>query len=353
MAGCQFIHIELYARSASKLAGKARAVKGKQRQATTQDTAWTARQIVAEVRREIGQFSPLIVAQRPEPLFGSVDELALELDEHDRNPPKGQRKDTPILLAGVVSSNWAPDDPRSVEWRMDALVHLKETFGRRLCAVVAHNDERHDHMHFYVVMPDLKPVKGLHPGHVARKAATDAGESASVQTDAYNTAMKKLQDDYYNQVGRRHGQARTGPRRERLGRMEWAQRQIQAELIAEVERTTERNRADSVALVESARQDAKKVIQSARASVVVTQAESAAEREEVKALKEDLRKEREKLAEERQAFSEEVRAFRQVVEKIHGRLSQFERAEIAPFLGTLEVASAAHAAIRGDSLYGL
>lgn len=353
MAGCQFIHIELYARSASKLAGKARAVKGKQRQATTQDTAWTARQIVAEVRREIGQFSPLIVAQRPEPLFGSVDELALELDEHDRNPPKGQRKDTPILLAGVVSSSWAPDDPRSVEWRMDALAHLKATFGGRLRAVVAHNDERHDHMHFYVVMPDLKPVKGLHPGHVARKAATDAGESASVQTDAYNTAMKKLQDDYYNQVGRRHGQARTGPRRERLGRMEWAQRQVQAELIAEVERTTEKNRADSVALVESARQDAKKVIQSARASVVVTQAESAAEREEVKALKEDLRKEREKLAEERQAFSEEVGAFRQVVEKIHGRLSQFERAEIAPFLETLEVASAAHAAIRGDSLYGL
>jgi hypothetical protein len=301
----------------------------------TQDTAWTARQIVAEVRREIGQFSPLIIAQRPEPLFGSVDELALELDEHDRNPPKSQRKDTPILLAGVVSASWAPEDSRSVEWRMDALVHLKATFGHRLRAVVAHNDERHDHMHFYVVMPDLKPVKGLHPGHVARQAVTDAGESASVQTAAYNTAMKKLQNDYYNQVSRKHGQARTGPRRERLGRMEWAQRQVQAELIAEVERTTERNRAESVALVESARQDAQTVIQAARASVVATKAQSTAEREDVKGLKEALRAEREKLDGERQAFRDEVGTFRQAVENIHGRLSRFERMEIAPSLGCL------------------
>lgn len=166
--------------------------------------------------------------------------------------------------------------------------------------------------------------------------------------------MKKLQDDYYNQVGRRHGQARTGPRRGRLGRMEWAQRQVQAELIAEVERATERNRAESVALVESARKDAQTVIQSARASVVATKAESTAEREEVKVLKEALHKEQEKLVEEKRAFSEEVGAFRQVVEKIHGRLSQFERMEIAPFLGALDLGSAgAPSAKNGSTAAGV
>lgn len=338
MAGCQFIHIELYARSASKLAGKARAKKGTKRQASTEDTAWTARQIVAEVRREPGQFSPYIVPQRPEPLYGSADELADELDELDRCPPKGQRKDTPVLLAGVVSSNWHPDDPRSLEWRMDTLAYLKKTHGNNLRAVVAHNDEPHDHMHFYVTLPGLKPVKGLHPGHIARKKSTDAGESPGEQTEAYNAAMKALQDNYYEEVARRHGQTRIGPRRERLGRMEWTERQAQADFIAEVERTTELNRVESVALVDSARHDAQKMIQSAKASSMVIKARDAAEQEEAKKLKEDLVRQRERLDHDKHAFTEEVGTFRRIVKGIYDRLTQFERMEIAPFLGALDKA---------------
>lgn len=44
MSGYQFIHVEMYARSVSKLTGKGRAKKGQQRKAKTSDSGWTARQ---------------------------------------------------------------------------------------------------------------------------------------------------------------------------------------------------------------------------------------------------------------------------------------------------------------------
>nr|WP_181374950.1 hypothetical protein [Polaromonas sp. H8N]AWD72275.1 hypothetical protein pH8NP1_p014 [Polaromonas sp. H8N] len=353
MAGYQFIHVEMYARSASKLTGKARAVKGKTRKSSTEDKAWTARQIVAEVRREVGQFSPHITPQRPEPLFGSVDTLAADLDALDLHPPKGQRKDTPIMLAGVVSSSWPPDDPRSLEWRMDALTYLCDTFGSNLRAVVAHNDEKHDHMHFYVLQPDLKPVKGLHPGHIARKLAADAGEDAKAQTEAYNSAMKALQDDYFNKVAKRHGQARIGPRRERLGRMEWMERKAQAELIAEVLQTTEMDRAAAAIAVEVARKDADQVIRSAKAASTVVKEEAAAsllevqkQRKDLTELKEDLDRSREKQLLERKAFEEEVGLFRKMVSQIFSRLPQLERRELEPFLSAYDRAKEAILAVR-------
>ncbi|OQW85757.1 MAG: hypothetical protein BWK72_20710 [Rhodoferax ferrireducens] len=346
MAGYQFIHVELYARSASKLTGKARAIKGTKRQANTSDTAWTARQIVAEVRREAGQFSPHITPLRPEPLFGSVDDLAAELDELDLHPPKGQRKDTPIMMAGVVSSEWAPNDPRSLEWRMDALAYLHKTFGASLRAVVAHNDEPHDHLHFYVCQPDLKPVKGLHSGHIARQKATDAGDDAKAQTEAYTAAMKALQDDYYNQVAKKHGQARIGPRRERLGRMEWQERQAQAELISEVMRSTELKFSEAVDRVASAHKDANMLIQSARATSMVAKEEVKTELKEATKLKEDLEKLREDQLLERQAFQEEVGLFKKVLKSIYDTLPTLERLELVPFLSAFDQAKAAVLAVR-------
>lgn len=342
MSGYQFIHVEMYARSASKLTGKARAIKGTSRQASSSDKAWTARQIVAEVRREVGQYSPHIQALKPEPLFGNVDDLAIELDELDLHPPKGQRKDTPVLLAGVVSSEWPPNDPRSLEWRMDALAYLHKTFGANLRAVIAHNDEAHDHMHFYVCMPSLKPVKGLHPGHIARQKAVDAGEDAKAQTEAYNAAMKALQDDYFNQVAKHHGQARIGPRRERLGRMEWIERQEQARLLAEMMRTTTMEKNAAKVLVKSAHEDAQRVIKSAKATSAIKDAEL----QEVAKLKEALNQEREKIRLERQAFQEEVGLFRKVMKQIYDRMTNLEKMEIAPFLSAFDRAKEAVLSVR-------
>ena len=346
MSGYQFIHVEMYARSVSKLTGKGRAKKGQQRKAKTEDTGWTARQIVAEVRREVGQFSPKITPLKPEPVFGDVDALAKELDALDANPPEGQRKDTPVLLAGVVSSEWPPDDPRSIEWRMDALEYLSKVFGKNLRAVVAHNDEPHDHMHFYVCMPSLKPVKALHPGHIARQKSKDAGEDAKAQTEAYTAAMKALQDDYYNQVAKNHGQARIGPQRERLGRMEWQERQNQAELIAEVQCASDLDRAAAASAVELARQDAQQVIRSAKAHTTVLQDAAATELKEVEKQKKELADLREEtsrlrgvLESERKEFMQEVTMFRRLMKTIYDRLPAFEKREVAPFLSTFDRAS--------------
>lgn len=349
MAGYQFIHLELYARSASKLTGKARASKGTQRQASTSDKAWTARQIVAEVRREVGQFSPHINPLKPEPLYGDVDSLADELDALDLNPPKGIRKDSPILLAGVVSSEWSPDDPRSLEWRMDALAYLHKTYGASLRAVVAHNDEPHDHLHFYVCQPDLKPVKGLHPGHIARQKAADAGDDAKAQTEAYTVAMKAMQDDYFNQVAKHHGQARIGPRRERLGRMEWQARQEQAEQLAQISRATGQDRAEAAATLDQAQKDAGRVIQSAKATAAATKASRdtvATEIKEASELRRMVDQEREGMNQERQAFSDEVASFKTVIRRIYDRMTSLEKMEIAPFLTAFDQAKAAVLAVR-------
>ena len=353
MSGYQFIHVEMYARSVSKLAGKGRAKKGQQRKPKTADTGWTARQIVAEARREVGQFSKSINPLKPEPIFGDIDSLATELDALDADPPKGQRKDTPILLAGVVSSEWEPDDPRSIEWRMDVLAYLSKVFGPNLRAVVAHNDENHDHMHFYVCMPSLAPVKGLHPGHIARQKAKDAGEDAKAQTEAYTAAMKALQDDYYQQVAKNHGQARIGPKRERLGRMEWQERQAQAELIAEVQRASDMDRAEAATAVESARLDAKRVIQSAKAQTSIIQdaievrlKEVEKQKKEVAQLKEEAKRLRDGLVLEREAFNKEVGLFRKMVKQIFDRLPNIERRELEPFLSAYDRAKEAVLAVR-------
>lgn len=352
MAGHQFLHVETYAREVSALKGQGRAKKGEKRKAKTSDTGWSARQIIAEVRREDGEYSPSIIRQDPELLMGDIDGLAIELDELALNPPKGTRKDAPILMAGVMSAPWPPTDPRSIEWRMDCTNYLVEKFGGNLRAVVAHNDESYDHLHFYVCMPSLSPVRSLHPGLVARKQAADEGLSGSDQKQAYSAAMRVWQDEYYNQIGMRHAQTRIGPGRERLGRMEWMERKAQAELIAEVLQATELDRASAAAAVDLARKDADLVINSARATSMVVKGAAAAElkeaqkqRKELADLKEETTRLRDDLVTERQVFKEEVAQFKKVLKSIYDRLPALDRVALVPFLSAFDQAKAAVLAV--------
>ena len=264
MAGCQYMHMEMYAPEVSTLKGSKRAEKGKKRKAGS--GGWTALQILDEARREVSASHHVDSPQPPEILMGDLDGLYDQLkaqyqtvtenkfrktddgqyaldDEGKRIKesvtstklvlPPGQRSDAPVLIAGVLSSPWPPDDPRSVEWRMDCLPWLKAKFGKNLRAVIAHNDEKYDHIHFFVADENLGNVKHLHVGCTARSKAKQDGLDAKEQADAFSSAMRALQDDYHTQVASIHGMARIGPGRRRLSRYEWKLEQKQAEVLAE------------------------------------------------------------------------------------------------------------------------
>jgi hypothetical protein len=237
MSGYQFLHVEMYARSASKLAGAKRAKKGVVRQSDGIRKNWTAREILAEALRETNACEHVNAPKPPDVLLGDLQSLADELDHLE--PPKGQRKDTPVLMAGVASAPWPPGDPRSKAWREDTVEHLQKKFGDALRVVIGHSDEGYDHLHFYVCAPQLAPVKGLHPGQAARAESAARGDDAKAQIEAYNSAMRAWQDQYSAEVGQRHGQTRIGPKRQRVGRMEWMEQKDAAELHAKTVKQAE------------------------------------------------------------------------------------------------------------------
>lgn len=279
MSGHQFIHLEVYARSRSKLKGAGRATKGHKREANgkvlvrktdnpaTRGTiaddsgGWSARQIVAEALREVGNAPHVARPLAPEELYGDLRSLARDLDALDQRPPVGVRKDSPILLAGMTSAPWPSNDPRSTEWRMDCLVFLKEFFGTNLLCVVGHNDENHttedgmdvgDHIHFYAARPGFGPAKPLQPGFAAREDAKKSGLGAKEQAAAYNTALRHFQDLYFEKVAMRHGLTRIGPGRRRLTRADWVAEKQQAESAAQLlKAASEANRASKLIQAEA------------------------------------------------------------------------------------------------------
>lgn len=251
MSGSQFIHVEGYARQASAMKGARRAKAGEKRVAKVR--VWTAREILAESMREVQASHHVPSPKPPTSLFGDLQALADELDQPQTVRVKGQRVDTPILLAGVASAPWPPGDPRSTAWHDDVLLHLKSLYGANLRAVVAHVDEPYDHVHFYAAMPDLAPVRSLHPGMTARDVVKAAGGAGFAQKAAYDGAMVAWQNAYHVDVGIKHGHARKGPARARLSREEWRARQGDAEQAAAallaVEKAQASAKAETVTLL--------------------------------------------------------------------------------------------------------
>lgn len=147
------------------------------------------------------------------------------------------------VLEGVVLSHPTPcpdlADPANkaeyLAWRKDAVAWLKTNAAERgmePVSIVEHLDERHPHLHCLSIplRRDLN-AKECHPGHVAQSAAIAAGTPAKTATRAYKEAMTAWQDSYHREVGLKHGQARLGPRRRRLGRGEWQAEQTQAKAL--------------------------------------------------------------------------------------------------------------------------
>lgn len=221
----QFIHISTYARKAPK-----KTAKGK-------DRKWTVRDVAGEAERVPQNSHHVPSPQPPTLVFGmsvrqAVDEAEKRAEASSDVSGRKVRADTPVMLAGVASHQFTVDELQEPdklaeydEWKRLNLEFLQKKYGKNLLSVIEHTDEKHPHLHFYVV-PDAGKgfnAKKLHDGYLAGDAARDPPE----QKRLYNDAMRKLQDAYHAEVGVKCGQARLGPKRRRMSRGEWLQEQQQ------------------------------------------------------------------------------------------------------------------------------
>lgn len=213
--------------------------------------AWSVADILREATREptdwkkhfphVLEPQPPIVAYGCDPL--DVEALAAHwITTVKQSNGKKMRPDTPSMVAGVIS--WPPHRPVEEfnEFLAYGVEKLKEIYGERLRSVVAHYDEITEsqgalHYHFYVV-----PLDGEDFGVIDKSYAADKGERkrANATDDAkkkkvdkygkkYATGARKAmgaqalvdwQDMIHEQISKKFGLLRTGPRRERWTRDE-------------------------------------------------------------------------------------------------------------------------------------
>jgi hypothetical protein len=172
------------------------------------------------------------------------------------------RCDAPAVVAGVASwpqfrdvvDNNPGEFKRYEFWRNDTVAWLKARWRDALGSVIDHTDERFAHIHFLLI-PTLDYHRRLligtvHPGRQAEVEAAEGGSSKRDQKRAYETAMRKFQDDYYENVASKHALTRIGPARQRLTRAEWKEQKRQAEALAASHKKARQLAADAKANAE-------------------------------------------------------------------------------------------------------
>jgi hypothetical protein len=224
---CQFCHCNTYPRAISAMHSqpKTNPKTGKARRGTTR-RQWTVADIAAEAdhaedhRPHIDQ--PLravcIAGQQIEHLPKMVDEIV-----KDAKQPNGKaiRKDTPVLLAAVYSLPWKSDDyidrkEQCDAFFQDAMDWHEKTYGLKILNASLHLDEAYIHIHIFGASPKVREHV---PGWIAKektiKECTEQGmprEAAQKEGNkAFKKAMSELQDNFWVEVGRKHGLNRFAP----------------------------------------------------------------------------------------------------------------------------------------------
>lgn len=174
---------------------------------------------------------------------------------------RGLRKDELILLAAVASwpgktSETDVDSPEFRQWIKDVLEWFTKQHGKPLSAVL-HCDESHPHVHF-LTAPDLEggeTIADIHPGERAKRDQGGRSGKKTAKDAAYKAAMREYQDSAFKAWGMKNGQARLGPKRQRLTRDQWMAQQAElgrfAKLSAAAGRWREQQRKDQQAMAEA------------------------------------------------------------------------------------------------------
>lgn len=235
MTGFQFVHIETYSRKAGK-------------------SGRTVSNVLDEAQRRPEACTHVSVPSAPTVVFGcNLDDLRAR---HDQVVAAGRsmvvggksraiRSDQHTLLTIIAShpatSDQVAADPAAAAdvdaWQARVVEWMQGLWGERLQSVIRHDDEGHPHLHAYV-LPDAADAKAKshHPGCIAKDDAraialalgSDAKAANAKGDAAYKTAMRAMQDGYFERVGIASGMARLGPGRRRLDRGAWQAEQAQA-----------------------------------------------------------------------------------------------------------------------------
>lgn len=185
----QFIRVESYARSVRSGA--------------------TASDIAKEAERHPDHVAHIIKAgftpRTPTYVYGCTPSQAVEQAELWAAQAKDKtgrrlRSDAPVVLSGVISypregEEWHAFKRAAVRW-------LKKHYGDNLVSIVEHQDEKHPHLHFYVVPSPGQTFDDLHPGRAASAEAKRAGKSKTYQLRAFADVMRDFQDRVYNELCR-------------------------------------------------------------------------------------------------------------------------------------------------------
>lgn len=202
----------------------------------------------------------ILAGMQPRDLIGMIEARTAEQNRVLRKMRKecpdrkaelrGIRVDTHVLVAAVFSYPDTVDDMDEDEylaWR-DAVIAFArcdaEANGLEVMTIVEHRDESHPHLHILAlpVISDTNPrmnAKLCHEGHVAQDKHIRNGWSGS-PSRSYRRVMSAWQDRYHAEVGSKHGQARTGPKRRRLDRATWKAEQNRIALLKEAAKAEHR-----------------------------------------------------------------------------------------------------------------
>lgn len=223
--GIQFAHINWYSQ---KGAATKRNFTGSH--GTERGRGWSNAEILAEATRKHGHCAHVEAPQPPTFIHGSIEDIeeaidlwtasqAIKVTKKDGTiATRKMRSDAPSMAAGVIS---LPRD-RLEDWpafRDQALSALQDKYGDRLRCVLTHEDERHPHLHFYVVARPGEDFGAVHEGYKASREARDLPGN-KIRT-AYNDAMSKWQDWVQEAIAKPFALARLGPGRQRLSRKAW------------------------------------------------------------------------------------------------------------------------------------
>lgn len=246
MSGPQFMHLQSFSRKAN-------------------ERGQSVEQVLAEASRA-PEYSKHVADPRPPSLVYGVaadavhrlhDEMVasggVEVTLKDgRTARRGIRKDRHTLMTAVASHplptdlvNTKPDARADYErWRDYNLAWLKAQFGDKLVSVIEHWDEKHPHIHAYILPLDdpTCSARQLNPAWQAKEEAMEVARAAGHEDKAalklgnaaYRAKARELQDHYYEHVSLACGLTRTGPKRERLSRQQWKARKDAAKLTAQL-----------------------------------------------------------------------------------------------------------------------
>ncbi|MBE3919069.1 hypothetical protein HJ091_21360 [Vibrio parahaemolyticus] len=218
MCGYQFFHIETYSNNSSD------------------PEKPTLESIVKEAMRVEGYCPHVYQPKTPQILYGSDPQKLPELINNRVDKARDKlgrriRKDSPLLLAGVMSVG--SDSNVNMRLFIDLSVRfLREKYKNNLCSVVLHLDESNPHLHFYCVPNVIDGRFSMSEIHDGIRARNECEGGRSKKASAYKKAMRSLQDDYYKQVSVHLGLTRLGPKVQRLTRKEWQSQKAQTLSIA-------------------------------------------------------------------------------------------------------------------------